>query len=222
MPKLLRVLYATDEVLKVGLDLNTFDEIVRLEQIGHHHRPRFEAMRRCGLSSAIFIDGDTLFLDSTYELFEVLQHFDIGLCLAPHRFHSQAIQKQAYQLLPDVSTAIPEWNSGMIVCRLDDAFREFVNVWSDGLSKTINSSGYSMDQPALRSALCVSKLRIATLPNNYNYRAGFPQSVVGKVKILHAHGDLSAISKIVNCSYRNRYFGSELKKLCDVRPIREC
>jgi hypothetical protein len=55
-----------------------------------------------------------------------------------------------------------------------------------------------MDQVALRVALAKSDLRIATLPNNYNFRANINQSVAGTVKILHCHGELQEIAQIVN------------------------
>ncbi len=57
---------------------------------------------------------------------------------------------------------------------------------------------FDMDQPALRSALATSRLRIANLPNNYNFRANMTQVVNRRVKILHAHGELEKIAGYIN------------------------
>jgi hypothetical protein len=57
---------------------------------------------------------------------------------------------------------------------------------------------FGMDQASFRSAVVTSRLRIATLPNNYNFRANIENGVAGAVKILHAHGDLERIAGHVN------------------------
>ena len=106
-----------------------FTRVVVLPEAGHAHRPRFEAALQTGLNQAILIDGDTLFLAPVYELFDVLDHFDIALAAAPQYFSPQAIHLGVYDLLPKVSPALPEWNGGLIVARVDDAFRRMVELW---------------------------------------------------------------------------------------------
>ncbi|MEZ6127962.1 MAG: hypothetical protein R3C59_04725 [Planctomycetaceae bacterium] len=197
MPQLRRVLWRTPDCGAVAENESTFDEIITIDSPAYRHRPRFEAMLNCDAERALFIDGDTLLVEPVPELFETLDQFDIALCTAPQRFHSLALRNRIYDHLPHVSSAVPEWNAGMIVARINDRFRRFVRRWME-LFDVCLSLQYSMDQPALRAALATSDLRIATLPNNYNFRTMMPQVIKGSVKILHAHDDLPKLAARIN------------------------
>ena len=209
MPALPRMLYLTSP-LESDLDsyaglTELFAQIELIESARHPHRSRFEALARCDAEEALFIDCDTLFLDDISELFEVLSHFDIGLALAPQLFHDEAQHKGIYAALPAVSDAIPEWNSGLLVTRLTPAFRAFAARWS-ALLRLCEAQGYRRDQPALRSAVAESELRVAAISSNYNFRAHMRQSLRGMVKILHAHGDLEQLALIVNAATGLRHY----------------
>ncbi|MEZ6127967.1 MAG: hypothetical protein R3C59_04750 [Planctomycetaceae bacterium] len=199
MPDARRILYATADVASELRDAAAFQDVRVVENPQHRHRPRFESMLHCTADRAFFIDGDTLLMEPIDELYELLDHFDVALASAPQQFHSQAVAKQIYDKLPRVSSAIPEWNSGVIAARISDRFRTFVRRWSD-LFAVCQQHGYTMDQPALRSAPGTSDLRIATIPANYNFRANMPQTIKGKIKLLHAHGDLPKITGYINRS----------------------
>jgi len=207
MPDLAREIFITRDLhAAVGARLaGLFTQVIVLPEAGHRHRPRFEAALQTRLDEAIFIDGDTLFLGSVYELFDVFDHFDIAVALAPQYLSRQAVQLGVFDLLPKVAIAIPEWNGGVIAARVDDAFRAMVERWSALLTECVQV-GFNMDQAALRSALVHSRLRIATLPNNYNFRALLAQSVTGHVKILHAHGELGRIARTINASLGIRLY----------------
>ena len=88
--------------------------------------------------------------------------------------------------------AIAEFNGGLIVAKNSEKFRSFIKIWMQ-LFRICLSQQYEMDQASLRIALAKNDLRIATLPNNYNFRANLNQSVAGAVKILHCHGELEEI-----------------------------
>ena len=75
-----------------------------------------------------------------------------------------------------------------------------------------------MDQAALRSALVHSRLRVATVPNNYNFRALLAQTVTGRVKILHAHGELQRISRTINASTGIRLYTPRPEDIYGFRP----
>jgi lipopolysaccharide biosynthesis glycosyltransferase len=149
------------------------------------------------LDRAIFIDGDTLILEPVEELFQLLDDFDVALCVAPQLHHPKAIESNLHSFLPPVSMALAEFNAGLIVARNTEKFRAFMKSWIQ-LFRLCLAQQYGMDQVALRVALAKSDLRIATLPNNYNFRANINQSVAGTVKILHCHGELQEIAQIVN------------------------
>jgi hypothetical protein len=207
MPDVACQLFVTEALVKAageGLRQH-FTDMTVLSDSSHVHRPRFESALETDLDQAIFIDGDTLFLAPVYELFDLLDHFDIAAALAPQYFASKAIAKGIYDLLPKISSAQPEWNTGVIVARVDDPFKEMVREWS-ALFSACRNADYTMDQASFRSALSTSRLRIAALPNNYNFRANIANSVTGAVKILHAHGDLEKIGANINAALHIRVY----------------
>lgn len=201
MPDLARQLFVTkdliDQVGSTGADC--FTELVPIDTPVFSSRPRFESLLETNLDQAFFLDGDTYLVDQTYELFELLNLFDIAAASAPQYLHPLALRKGLYDLMPPVSDAIPEWNAGVIVANVTEAFRDMVREWIR-LFAICQAENYGMDQPALRCALANSRLRISTLPNNYNFRANLRQVVSRKVKLIHAHGDLEKIAEYINRS----------------------
>ena len=208
MPDLRRQLFITTDLLKAagGGVHDHFTDVIPLEKLVHDHRPRFEATLQTDLDQAVILDGDTLIVEPAYELFELLDRFDIGVAQAPQYLSPRAVAMDLYAHLPKVSLAQPEWNAGVIVARPDERFRAMIREWSRlfGISRAL---GFEMDQAAFRSAMVMSDLRIATLPNNYNFRAHVSQGVAGTVKILHAHGDLKAIARTINANLQMRAYG---------------
>jgi hypothetical protein len=205
MPDLQRELYLTRALAsEINRLTGLFSKVV-LVDAAYPTRPRFEAALQTELTEAILIDGDTLFLAPVPELFDVLKHFDVGLVAAPQYLSPMGERIGVYDRLPPVPASISEWNGGLIVARMDDTFREMVSIWHR-LFLDCTIAGYLMDQAALRSALVNSRLRVATLPNNYNFRANVGQDVAGVVKILHAHGELIRIARYVNNSTAMRVY----------------
>ena len=194
MPDLAREIYVTETLLKEAGERSASPS-PRWSSSPTPPTPTGRASRRrfrLTLDQAVFIDGDTLFLSPVYELFDLLEQFDIAASLAPQYLSPRAVAARVAERLPKVSLAQPEWNTGVIVARVDDAFRAMVREWSALFAKC-RAVPFSMDQASFRSAVTPSRLRIATLPNNYNFRANIENSLAGAVKILHAHGDLEKI-----------------------------
>jgi hypothetical protein len=195
-----------------------FTRIVLLNSIEHLHRPRFEAMLRTELDQAIFMDGDTFFVLPVPELFETLDTHDLAVALdGAQHLHSSALKKGIYDKLPKVPGAIQEWNTGVLAVRMSEATRSFAQEWSRWFGKC-RENGYSMDQAAFRSTLFHSNLRIATPPNNWNFRAQKPQYVVGSVRILHAHGDLAKIATTINLRKEYRLYQPDPSLVYGYKP----
>lgn len=205
MPNLPRILYVPAGLAGAANYEEYFSDVRILEHLSHSHRPRLDAMLQCEYDRAIFADGDTLFVENVSELFELLDNFDIGVAVAPQHFHFVARKKRIYERLPPVSAAIPEWNTGIIAANVQPPFKALVRRWSELLDDTIQH-GYQMDQPAFRSALVHSGLRVATIRSNYNFRTMMLQTVRGKVKILHGRGNLEEIARQVNDSAKQRVY----------------
>lgn len=155
-----------------------------------------------------------------YELFDVLAQFDIAAAIAPQLFHPEAVRSGLYDALPKVSMAVPEWNTGLLVVRQSKAVQAFLENWRRLFDQSIRR-GFMMDQPSFRSAIASSGLRIATLANIYNIRANVEQTIRGKVRILHAHGDLPAIARDINVSAALRYYAPDKKLIDGFRPKTE-
>lgn len=219
MPDLACQLFITEALLnEIGEGVREhFSETMVLAEAAHPQRPRFEAALRTNLEQAIFIDGDTLFLSPAYELFELLDHVDIAAAQAPQYFSPQAVALGLFEMLPKVSTAQPEWNTGVIVARIDEAFRDMVQEWST-LFEKCRAAGFGMDQASFRSALTYSRLRFATLPNNFNFRANIENSLAGEVKILHAHGDLEKIGSYINAKQHMRVYTPKREEIFGFYP----
>lgn len=206
MPHLAREFYGPEELIAAAaIPSKTFTKVISLRSMTVAHRPRFESFLMTELEEVLFLDGDTLLTTAIPEVFELLEQFDLGLTIAPQLHGSQAIKMGIHELLPWVSTALPEYNGGFILAKANEDFRSFVRLWLGLFEKCINV-GFMMDQPSLRVAAATSKLRIAVLPNNYNFRANAPQTVNGLVKILHAHADLHAISGFINNTKGFRHY----------------
>jgi hypothetical protein len=199
MPDVERELYITENLIPANKTIleSAFTKVVPLQRVSFPHRPRFDACLMTTLDRPVFIDGDTFVLEPVYELFEVLDDFDIALCIDPQLHHPKAIDSNLHSFLPSVSMAVPEFNAGLIVANNTEKFRNFIKSWMQ-LFKICLTRQYAMDQVALRVALAKSDLRIATLPNNYNFKANIIQAAAKLVKILHCHGDLEEISKGIN------------------------
>jgi len=155
----------------VEVTLNTYapDGEVQLQRI--------RAMRNSPYDFTLYLDTDTWLLQPVPELFELLDRFDVALAHAPWR--------ERYPV--DVPVCFPEFNSGVMAYRNID---EFFALWEAKFLQDYASrepgagSGFFPSQPAMREALWLSNLRIATLPPEYNWRGdGYAQ---GPIKIIHS------------------------------------
>lgn len=219
MPELHVELFCTPELLELGATEfhNIFSQIHVLDNVSFKHRPRFEACKISNLDEAIFIDGDTLFLSPCIELFDLLTNFDIALAIAPQLHHPSFIGSTAQNALPNISLALPEFNTGVMVVKNTDQFQSFIQDWEHYFAVCIENS-YLMDQASFRIALARSTLRVATLPNNYNFRANVAQSVTSKVKIIHCHGELDLIASSINNTLAMRLYTPDSKLTHGFKP----
>jgi hypothetical protein len=210
MPELERELYLPRATILPREQSAAFTKIVGLSALTHPRRPRFDAFQATELDEVIFLDGDTLLLSPVPDLFESLKFFDLAVAVGVQYLHSRGIKTDIYNFLPPVPLTFPEWNTGVLAVRMSHEFRLFVREWSRwfGLCR---ERGFGMDQAAFRSVLVHSKLRVATLPNNWNFRAEKTQYVTGPVCILHAHGDLTAIARTINEERGHRLYQPDAK-----------
>jgi len=132
-----------------------------VHNIAHpHQRSKVDFLGQSRFDRTIYLDNDVRIIQDFNSLFWVLDRFDIAMTHDPSRMR-QATQ-QAWDLtLPH---SFPQYNSGVIAFRRNDAVTKFLNQWRD----SYHTAGFRRDQITLRELLWLSDLRIATLPPEYN------------------------------------------------------
>ncbi|WP_299354015.1 hypothetical protein [uncultured Shimia sp.] len=128
---------------------------------GSSPRPRFEALLQSRFDNTICLDADLFVIAPIADVFALLQHFDIAAA------HDQRLNVSTHTLVfhtKPVPTAFPQYNSGVFGLRKSDETHAFVRAWEAGYI----AADLGIDQPILRELLFESRLRIATLPAQYN------------------------------------------------------
>ncbi len=150
----------------------------------------------------LFLDTDTRVIEPVYELFDLLERFDLAVSHAPIR--------STMEVLP-CPESFPELNTGVICFRKTASVLDLIKNWHYMYSTQINDGSAPMhDQPAFRKALYLSNLNFTVLPPEYNLRTIMPYFAGGglKVKILHGRGpSLDVATKTIN-SERNIRIGN--------------
>ena len=143
----------------VELEDPAFDRVYMLDDLGP--RPRFEALRRCRFDKVILLDVDIVAVAPIYEVFDVLERFDMAMVLDQFR-NGDAARRPWREDIPD---AFPQYNAGLVAMRMSDLTRSFVERWEAGFVE----HGAGVDQPVMREILWnESELRVAALPPEYN------------------------------------------------------
>jgi len=153
------------------------DEIVTTDAGREPWKHKIELMAALEHEQVWFLDSDTFLVEPVWELFALLDRFDLVATFEHHYIG---------RMSGSAPVCFPELNYGMFLWRRNDATREFFGKALDIASR--RSGG--CDQPCMRVALWESPaVRYAVVPWEYNCRYHFPGYLFGKAKILHAHTD---------------------------------
>lgn len=142
-------------------------------------------------------------VDDSRELFSLLERFDFAAV------HSSCCAQYQISEVPD---CFPEFNTGVLLFRKSEQTKLLLEKWvqiyrEDGVKSRnwllpgiANWYRHALpNQPSFRRAIYESRLRIVTLPSEYNCRVLFPGFVHTKVKIIHGRVDSFArISEELN------------------------
>lgn len=153
-----------------------FDQVIAVPRERIHHP--LQKVRLLGMSPyrvTLYLDTDTYITDDISELFELSSHFDIAAAHAPGRVTVPA---------PNIPAAFPEFNAGILLFSERVSLSKFCRHWL-ALFKLY---GFQQgDQASFRLLTYRSRLRLATLPSEYNCRFLFTGFLRDRVKILHGH-----------------------------------
>jgi len=195
---------ATLEALDPAFVQSNVDHVQVHRNFEHVRAVKFEALGSDRFDRTLYLDGDTFVADSIGELFELMDVFDLAAMPAPQRIHPRFAESGLDRLFPSVPSSFPEYNGGVIVFRRSPAFESCLAEWIRLYDLGRTERDYHMDQASLRVALYHGEPRIAALSPEYNFRAGIPNVVKGRVKIIHAHGNLPEIARRANAQTRGR------------------
>ncbi|MGE9296158.1 MAG: hypothetical protein ACQKBV_07735 [Puniceicoccales bacterium] len=153
-----------------------FDEYIKLPEPCPGFLAKVSALSLSPWEQTLFLDSDAYIIHSCTEIFDLLDNFDIALAHDPWRNgHDVGV--------PD---AFPEFNSGVIAYNME-ACRDMLKDWEAEFRKHCESDPRAPDQATLRKVMYHSRLRIAPMPMEYNFRAGLPSfaGANAAVKLIH-------------------------------------
>jgi hypothetical protein len=188
-------LIATEGAIS-GRSINSVDNIIKIDDCYDNVDVKPYTMHLSPYEKTLYLDCDAVVIDDVTPAFELLERYDIA---AVHNEYKIPVT------LPDVPSAFPEYNTGVIAFRWNERIREFFSHWKDSTENQIqrgrpNSDfifplkgesleeatrfGRSYDQPTFREAIYESDVVHATLPSEYNFGRG-KRYAHHRVKILH-------------------------------------
>jgi len=174
--------------------------IVPFEPSGNPYIDKIANMRRSPFERTIYLDTDTYVVEEIVHLLALLDRYDIAVAFAP-----------AYRGLedPEVPKAFFEFNTGVLVWRATERVGEFMRSWQETYAAWLQeepfagagaaSRGRVADQPAFRRCAWQHDLRLFVLGPEYNFRLGFPTTVVDRVRVIHGeNADMDGLAARVN------------------------
>jgi hypothetical protein len=203
MPHVAVTLYTDQSVVASDVD-----DVVAFAADGY--LSRIPVLEGSPYERTLFLDSDTYVCGDLAGLFTLLDEFDIALAHSPTR---------AIYEVEGIPDSFPEFNAGVIAYRRSARVKAALRDWADRFARFQEQRGrgeirwlrpegkriYTHDQGALRAALYRSRLRIATLPPEYNCRFTEPGIVDGPVQILHGRGpDLAEVAAAFNATTARR------------------
>ncbi|CAN5787567.1 hypothetical protein BH09VER1_BH09VER1_18480 [soil metagenome] len=201
MPDLPTLLY-TDRPVPAG---SPFDEVRRLESPRHFFVDKVAPLAESPFERTLFLDTDTFVCAPVYDLFTLLDRYDLALAHAPLR-HDRPFT---------TPTCFAELNTGVIAYRPNRSVKDLIARWASIYEEEVARSGPVSDQAAFRQAAYESAAKLYILPSEYNLRTVMPAATGrGTVKIIHGRApDLSRLADRLNRSRAIRVFLPSLRDL---------
>ncbi len=174
--------------------------VTRFEPSANPYVDKIANIRRSPFERTIYLDSDTYVVEEIAHVLRLLDHYDIAVAYAP-----------AYRGLadPEVPRAFYEFNTGVLAWRASERVADFMRSWEEtyvawlreepfiGAGKASHSR--RADQPAFRRCAWQHGLRLFVLAPEYNFRLGYPATVVERVRVIHGdHADHAALAQRIN------------------------
>jgi hypothetical protein len=154
----------------------------------------------------IFLDNDTYLTDSVYEVFDILDQFELAIARTPGH------PDDGIEDLPDVWS---HYNCGVIAYKNTTGVKDLLEKWDNIYWDLLDEQEDYKDQPAFARALYKSDIRWYELPREYNVRVPRRGKLAGKAKIIHGRHKigLENIARQLNRTDNLRVFRERSKFL---------
>lgn len=159
-----------------------FDQILIAEEVAKYsYASKIFGLLKSPFDNIVFLDTDTFVCGNIENLFDILDHFDIA---AAHE-NGRHKYPRGTTYTPILEHCFPELNTGVIVLNKARC-QSFLTEWLSLFESYRERYKSNFNQFSFRDALLNSRLRIATLPIEYNFR-GLPTGAIAysKVHIIH-------------------------------------
>lgn len=191
MPSLPIAIVCNEELPQALFDIQIrHDPNINIKQL------KMWSMLQFPFEKTLYLDTDTYICESVWEIFPILDRFDLAATITPQWFKSIKKVSSEQDVFNDgIPMAFPMFNGGVIAYRKNERVSSFLQDWS----KLQLDWGLGQDQPSLRVSLYKSKVQFSGLSPHYNYRLPYPWGIAGVVKIIHGHNhDIDSISEKLN------------------------
>jgi hypothetical protein len=182
-----------------GVDPACFDQVVRIAEAQGSFEDKIIAMRCSPYEKTLFLDTDTYLCESVADVFAVLDRFDFAAALEPCQHDPTFGKVHAPEAGEDLPDAIIEHTSGVIAYKRTAAVAEMLEDWYPTYVRG-RAAGIKADQVTLRTCLYRSRVRIATLPCEYNFRLPAAQLAFGRIRLLHGRENFAKMERKLNRS----------------------
>jgi hypothetical protein len=154
-------------------EFGVFDQHIQIEPESHGFKHQIYYLLDSPFQNSLYLDTDTYVDAPITDLFDILDEFDMALCLSQSGTSSE---------LTDVPACFPEFNSGVMLYKKSNSTKALIRRWIDCYNEM---DQINRNQPSLRRALYYSDVRLATLRPEWNSLIRYPGVAIGRVKIFH-------------------------------------
>jgi hypothetical protein len=130
-------------------------------------------MRHSPFEKTIFLDTDVYVAEPLDDLFKLLDYREFAIHQSDEGYEFE---------MPEVSNAMPEFNTGVIAFRLTPAVLQLIEDWNCSFAQRLD---IRFDQFHLRKTLYESDVKYAIFSSAYNFIIYYPNFVIQTVKIVH-------------------------------------
>lgn len=149
------------------------DDVISVEDSSGSFLDKVKYILETPFDQTLYLDTDTFITGNLNEVFELLDHYSLASCIAPHRQPDSNVQ--------DIPASFPMHNTGVIAFSNTREVRDLFSKWFEETKKL---DSYR-DQQSFRKVLYGSDISRTTMPSEYNYRFIYPEYAGEKVKIFH-------------------------------------